>query len=225
MKWTREFRKAVTFSYDDGNRQDIRLLEMLNTYGLKCTFNLNSGLNGNEIWKYKGVDVQRLNLEQCAELYKGHEIAVHGSCHLNPTELSPEELSQELAGNKAELTRIFGVEPVGMAYAYGCYNNAVINQAKEIRLKYGRTTEPSHSFDIQRDLMRFRPTCHHDDAMLFELAEKFLSLNPKKPQIFYVWGHSYEPDGNQNWDRLERLFEMLAGKNEIFYGTNAEILL
>ena len=36
--------KAVTFSYDDGTTQDIRLIELLNKYGLKSTFNLNSGL-------------------------------------------------------------------------------------------------------------------------------------------------------------------------------------
>lgn len=33
--------KAVTFSYDDGVTQDIRLVEILNRYGLKATFNLN----------------------------------------------------------------------------------------------------------------------------------------------------------------------------------------
>ena len=35
--------KAVTFSYDDGMTQDIRLIELLNKYNLKCTFNINSG--------------------------------------------------------------------------------------------------------------------------------------------------------------------------------------
>ena len=34
--------KAVTFSYDDGTTQDIQLVELLNRYNLKCTFNLNS---------------------------------------------------------------------------------------------------------------------------------------------------------------------------------------
>ena len=34
--------KAVTFSYDDGTTQDIRLSEMFDKYGLKSTFNLNS---------------------------------------------------------------------------------------------------------------------------------------------------------------------------------------
>ena len=36
--------KAITFSYDDGVTQDIRLVELLNKYNLKSTFNLNSEL-------------------------------------------------------------------------------------------------------------------------------------------------------------------------------------
>ena len=36
--------KAITFSYDDGVTQDRRLIEILNRYGLKATFNINSGL-------------------------------------------------------------------------------------------------------------------------------------------------------------------------------------
>ena len=34
--------KAVTFSYDDGVSQDVRLIALLDKYGLKATFNLNS---------------------------------------------------------------------------------------------------------------------------------------------------------------------------------------
>ena len=32
-------KKAVTFSFDDGVTQDIRLIEIFNKYGLKGTFN------------------------------------------------------------------------------------------------------------------------------------------------------------------------------------------
>ena len=38
--------KAITFSYDDGVTQDQRLIEMFDRYGLKATFNINSGLLG-----------------------------------------------------------------------------------------------------------------------------------------------------------------------------------
>ena len=34
--------KAITFSFDDGVTQDIRLIEIMNKYGLRGTFNLNS---------------------------------------------------------------------------------------------------------------------------------------------------------------------------------------
>ena len=36
-------KKAITFSFDDGVEQDVRTIEILDKYGLKGTFNLNSG--------------------------------------------------------------------------------------------------------------------------------------------------------------------------------------
>ena len=35
---------ALALSYDDGVEEDLRLIEMLKTYGVKCTFNICSGL-------------------------------------------------------------------------------------------------------------------------------------------------------------------------------------
>ena len=74
--------KAVTFSYDDGIEQDIRLVDIFNTYGMKCTFNLNSGLMTPEsCWENKGVHIKRMTPDRLPELYKGHEIAVHCRTH------------------------------------------------------------------------------------------------------------------------------------------------
>lgn len=39
-------KKAVTFSFDDGVVQDRRAVALLNKYGLKGTFNLNSNYLG-----------------------------------------------------------------------------------------------------------------------------------------------------------------------------------
>ena len=36
-------RHCLTFSYDDGGTADERLVEILNRYGMKGTFHLNSG--------------------------------------------------------------------------------------------------------------------------------------------------------------------------------------
>lgn len=32
-------RKAVTFSFDDGVRQDLRLMDLFRSHGIKATFN------------------------------------------------------------------------------------------------------------------------------------------------------------------------------------------
>ena len=37
--------KAVTISYDDGVQQDIEMIALMRKYGIKGTFNLNSGGN------------------------------------------------------------------------------------------------------------------------------------------------------------------------------------
>ena len=41
--------KVLTLSYDDGKVQDRRLVKIFNKYGIKATFNLNSGLTDMDI--------------------------------------------------------------------------------------------------------------------------------------------------------------------------------
>ena len=60
---------------------------------------------------------------------------------------------------------------------------------------------------------------------MFELAEKFVNLKPEKPQIFYIWGHAYEFDIHNTWDKFEEFCKIVSGKDDVFYGTNKEILL
>ena len=40
MLWKDGKKKALTLSYDDGTIHDRRFIDMLNKYGIKCTFNL-----------------------------------------------------------------------------------------------------------------------------------------------------------------------------------------
>ena len=59
--------KALTMSYDDGRLEDRRLIEIFNRNGIRGTFHLNSGL-----WE---GDARRIQPEEIAELYRGHEVA------------------------------------------------------------------------------------------------------------------------------------------------------
>lgn len=224
-KWNGK-NKAFTLSYDDGVEADKRLVEIFNKYGLKCTFNLNSGILGtDESWECNGLTIKRLGYEGITDLYKGHEIAVHGRKHLAPPALNDKELEEEFLLDRDKLSQVFNTQMQGMAYAYGAYNDKVVEYLKSIGLKYARTVEDSMSFDLQEDLMRFKPTCHHANERVFELIDEFLASDDEKPKLFYLWGHAYEFDTRDGWDLIERICERISGKSDVFYGTNREVLL
>ena len=44
-----------------------------------------------------------------------------------------------------------------------------------------------------------------------------------EPQLFYLWGHSYEFDNNNNWCLIENFAEKMGGRDDIWYATNIEI--
>ena len=223
--------KALTFSYDDGVEQDKRLVELFNRYGMKATFNLNGSRHLSNRpgypWVFNGnINVARMPIEDLAKTYVGgHEIAMHAYTHADLDALSDEVCKYEILADKARLTDFFGKVPVGLAYPCGRYSDRVVNVLRENGVKYARTVVASHSFDLQDDLLRFNPTCCDSDERLFELMDEFLNAKPTKPMLFYVWGHSYALDQEGRWERMERLCKTLAGRDDIFYGTNAECLL
>ncbi len=225
--------KAITFSYDDGVTQDKRLIEIFNKYNLKCTFNLNSGCLGNE--EYLDREGERVSFiknkpEEIKSIYEGHEIASHTLTHPALSELSKEEIIHQVENDRLRLSELAGYEVVGMAYPCGAHavNDKVIETVKKhTGIKYARNTISTYSFDLQDNLLNFQPTVYHHkewDA-LFSLAKKFLEKDSDTPQIFYIWGHSFEFDIHNTWDRMERFCQMISGKDDIFYGTNREVLL
>jgi hypothetical protein len=112
-----------------------------------------------------------------------------------------------------------------MAYPFGTYNDLVIKTAGGLGLRYARGVKSTHAFDIPEELLTYQPTCHHKDPLLMELAEQFITLQPEQPQVFYLWGHSYEFDVDNNWKVIEDFCRLAGGRDDIFYAANAEALL
>jgi peptidoglycan/xylan/chitin deacetylase (PgdA/CDA1 family) len=224
--------KAVTFSYDDGITQDQRLIHLLNRYGLKATFNLNSGYFGTAgalIRENVTVAHVRPRLEEIAGIYRGHEIAGHTLTHPSLPTLPQAEIIRQVEDDRKALSALCGYEVVGMAYPGGGINNDA-RTAEIIRtctgMQYARTITCNGSFELQTDLFRFQPTVFHMDfEEMFRLGSEFLRMKPDRPQIFYIWGHTYEFDIADTWERMEEFCRMISGKDDIFYGTNREVLL
>ena len=223
-------KKAITFSYDDAVTQDIRLIEILDKYGLKATFNLNSDLLGKpgELIR-EGVRVghNKIAPSEIAGVYKNHEIAAHTQTHPMLYTLSDEEIIREVEGDRLKLSELCGYEVVGMAYPGGGMNNS--DRVEDIirahtGIKYARTISHSYSFRPQSNLLRFMPTAHHlSFHEIYTLADDF--FKDESEGIFYIWGHAYEFDIHNTWAEFEAFCKYISGREDIFYGTNKEILL
>jgi len=223
-------KRAVTLSFDDGVTQDIRLIEMLDRYGLKATFNINSGLLGKPgqlIRNGREVRHDRITAEDLSRVYAGHEIAAHTLTHPNLTQQTDEEIIRQVEEDRRRLSDLCGYEVVGMAYPGGGVNNdervaRVIEEHTGVQ--YARTVVSTHSFDRQEHLYRFDPSVYYIEENLEEVIDAFLASDSEEPQLLYMWGHSYEMDAEYiTWEAFERLCAKLAFKEEIFYGTNREV--
>ena len=221
-----EFRcKALTFSYDDGVHQDRRLIEIMQKNGLKGTFHLNSGLMGTRPdWL--------MSREECAALYPaaGMEVALHGYTHTWLEQQPSNMVVFEVMEDRRSLEELFGHPVTGMSYPFGTYNETVLEVLRLSGVAYSRTVESTHRFDLPADWLRLHPTCHHKDKQIGELADRFLAIkeNPDRRgrspmSMFYIWGHSYEFDTDNNWEHMEALCEKLGGHEDIWYATNGEI--
>lgn len=227
------WKKALTFSYDDGVTQDMRLIELLNKYGMKGTFNLNSELLGREDYLIReGLRISHIKVEpsRVREIYAGHEIAVHTLTHPNLAEVDrDEEIVRQVERDRENLSALAGYEVVGMAYPGGGVNftpHTAEVIAGHTGVKYARTTVCNYGFERQENLYQFQPTVYHimETDKMFELGRKFLETESDRQQIFYIWGHSYEFDYHDTWKKFEEFLEMMAGREDIFYGTNKEVL-
>ncbi|MCD7883928.1 MAG: polysaccharide deacetylase family protein [Lachnospiraceae bacterium] len=206
--------KTLTMSYDDGRTEDKKLVSIFNEYGIRGTFNLNSGLMDQE---------QRIHKEELKEVYRGHEIATHTLTHPTIARCPAMQIYREIVEDRKALEKITGYPVRGHAYPNGSVSDQVKRIFSDCGIAYGRTVEETGSFELPAEWMNWKATCHHNHNLL-ELGEKF--LNFKKTQYLkcmYVWGHSYEFTMYQNWETIEKFCKMMGGQQDIWYATNIEI--
>lgn len=227
MRFPEGKQRALTFSYDDGVEQDRKLIKILCDNGFKVTVNINSGLYAEEGYVYpEGQIHRRMSASQVKELYTrdGIEVAVHGATHPWLAHLPVAMCTKELLSDRENLEEQFGTIVRGMAYPYGNYDDMVVNCMESVGIVYSRTVNSTHDFDLPSDWMRLNPTCHHDDPQLMELADRFLNDNSGRPRLFYLWGHSYEFEANNNWKVIEDFVNhMKAHQDEMWCATNIEV--
>ena len=219
--------KVLTLSYDDGVVQDARLIELMNRHGLKGTFNINSGMYFPEEKPREMGTHNRMRLSEAVALYvgSGQEVAVHGLTHPHLQLLSAPEMLREILEDRKGIEAQYGILARGMAYPYGTYNETVVDALDKCGICYSRTTKSTEGFGFPERWLTWHPTCHHNNPKLMALARRFVEERPHHPipRMFYLWGHTYEFDNNDNWAVIEEFAEYMSGREEIWYATNIEI--
>lgn len=214
--------KVLTLSYDDGKITDRRLVSIFNEHGLKGTFNVNSQLEDSSFKEYYN---ERIPLSEYTTLYKGHEVACHTATHPTIARCPREQIVQQAIQDRKRLEAVMGTPIRGMAYPNGSFSDEVVDCFRACGIVHARTVNATGSFDMPTDYLRWNPTCRHASPDLDKLSHEFSEL--KKTQyfyMFYVWGHSYEFERDDNWYIIEKFAKEMGGHDDIWYATNIEIV-
>ncbi len=218
--------KAVTFSWDDGMRNDRRLVALLSAHGLRGTFNLNSGKLAAD---GAAPDAWNVRAREVASLYAGHEVAVHGLRHESWNATLPAVAALDIARDRLALEALAGHPVEGSAYPCGGHSKGPAADAalRAAGIVHARVVAPRGDFAVPEDFLDWHPTTHHRAEDAEALADRFLAAPPDaaaaEPALFYVWGHSFEFGSEEDWARFEALCAKFDGRDGVWRATNIEI--
>ena len=217
--------KAFNMTYDDGIVQDIEFIEMLNKYGIKATFNLNSGLMFQEFaWFHDcGMVVKRLSPERAKHLYEGHEIASHTLSHPYMDSLSAEQILHEMVEDRDNLETMFDTKVLGFAVPFDYYSQLIEDCVRIAGFDYARISETSLSYKPCEDYYRWKAGIFHLAPELETFVQGFVDTD-EELALCQIVGHSYDLDAVHGWDRMEKLLDLVAAQDNIWFATNIELV-
>lgn len=200
--------KYFLLSFDDGTVYDHRFVNLLNQYGIKGTFNLNSGLE-DFVWYYEDkFPIRRQILSETVEQYRGHEIASHSLHHHWLNTLTPPQISREIGDDCEALKRLFGVAQIGFGVPFTACGEREIKIIRKYT-RYIRLSEFAESFAIPKDPYHIPIHALYNDADIREKLTRFAE-NDLVDSLFVMAGHSYELEVLDHWEYMEQLLQFIS---------------
>jgi peptidoglycan-N-acetylglucosamine deacetylase len=227
----------VTTSWDDGHKDDIRLAQMLKEHGLKGTFYISPR-------NHEFAREDLLTPQEIKNMSRDFEIGAHTLTHPRLPMISAPQAEEEIFNSKALLEKIIGKEIEAFCYPYGSYAKEHVQLVKKAGYRYARTVARykfeldnpyeagtsvhaySHGlFDLWRVsyFAKFRPAKVLQYAEWDALACAIFDRVVREGGVYHLWGHSWEIDKSEHWDRLERVFRYISTHPQVEYVTNGEL--
>ncbi len=240
----------ITTSWDDGNKLDLKVLDLLDKYGLRGTFYIP-----------KSHQSKTLSDPEINVVCRRQEVGAHTLNHVNLSAVDLTTAREEIRGSKDYLEDLTGKDIEMFCYPFGHFNNEVRQEVKAAGFLGARTTK---EFDIRYpdDFFSFNTSLHiypfpfrkrdeshyHLSKFLFQPLQKkysgiralglplrsWLSWDNLSRSVFdhaleinglyHIWGHSWEIERYGLWDKLESHFKYISRRDDCLYLTNGEAL-
>ncbi len=207
--------KGYCMSFDDGTLvTDAKIIAILNKYGLKATFFINS------------QHPQSQDALKNPTVYEGHEIASHGAHHQGLDHLSLEEAKREVTTDQQILGDIFHCQVQGFAYPYGAVpktgdkRKELEDMLASLGIRYARWTNGG-SLQPPDRFMTWKPGGGIDA----NAAGHYVKM-PVQDHILLLtaWGHSRDLEKDKGWEKADMLCQLLADSQSLVWmGTYLEI--
>ena len=232
----------ITTSWDDGHPLDLKLAELLKKYNVPATFYIPIS------YAKRGC----MNPQQIRGIAERFDVGGHSYHHIRLTKISPKEAERELNDGKKEMQEITGKEVISLSYPYGNFNNGLIRVARDAGFIGARTVmlltrtirDPfQEGTMVNARNWWFTHYMLHSlasrDTKLFNfvlkknlffkswdrIAIETLNFVAENGGIWHLWGHSWEVDENNDWERLERVFRRVSAlSNRVIRMDNSQLL-
>jgi peptidoglycan/xylan/chitin deacetylase (PgdA/CDA1 family) len=236
--------RIVTTSWDDGERTDLRIAEMLQSRGVRGTFYV-------PVHAYQGrpalshADLRQLSIA-------GFEIGAHTVSHKLLWGLSSQELAEEIDPCKPALEDIVGSEVRMFCYPCGRYDSNVVHTLKKAGYHGARTVRMLatqlrfHPFEMPTSLQ----ICPHPRVNYFkniararkleslqvclanlkrldnwlELGKRLFDSVIENGGVWHMYGHSFELEQWGLWEGLAEILDYVSGREGVMYVRNFELI-
>lgn len=234
---------VVTTSWDDGHPLDLRIADLLASYGLTGTFYLPRKPG----WPIMtSGDIRNLSSK--------FEIGAHTLEHRTLDELGEEQALEQLEGSREWVEEVTGKPCRALCFPGGKFRQEQLSLVRGAGYLAARTTEllsaefprrveglalipttvqayPHSPLAYTRNALKRRSLANLFRARVFfcgrdwcELGVKLFERTLGQGGVFHLWGHSWEIAQEQQWDRLQELLAVIAAnKDKVTCLTNSEL--
>jgi hypothetical protein len=234
---------VVTTSWDDGHPLDMRIADLLASYGLAGTF-----------YVPKQASWPVMSSVQIRDLSSRFEIGAHMLEHRMLDQLTDEQAREQLSGSRAWVEQVTGKPCRTLCFPGGRYRQEQLRLVREAGYSSARTTEllstefprrveglalisttiqayPHSPLAYAKNALKRRSLRNlvRIGALFYKqtwvrLAGELLERTLSRGGVFHLWGHSWEIEQERQWDRLEEMLAvMAANKDKLTIVTNSEL--